>query len=372
MNPVLSAESLSVGYGKKIILEHLDFALHPGEILTLIGANGAGKSTLLKTVSGQLPPISGAVFLENQKLASVPGKILAKKMALVLTQRIDPELMTCFDVVASGRYPYTGRFGILSETDKSKIREAMRMMSLTELSEREFSQISDGQRQRVMLARAVCQEPEVLLLDEPTSFLDIRHKLELLSLIRRLVREKQIAVMMSLHELDLAQKVSDRVLCMKPGERPVLDTPEAIFTDKNIMDVFQVSTGSYQAYSGALELKRPEGRPEIFVIGGGGKGTPIYRQLQRKNIPFATGIIYENDLDYPVAKALAAEVISEQAFEPVQEETLQKALQIMQSCQSVICCPITFGTLNQANQRLAETARKAGKISETNQNPHIP
>lgn len=126
--------------------------------------------------------------------------------------------MTCRDVVESGRYPYTGRLGILSEADREAVDEAMALTSTTELSGVDFAQISDGQRQRVMLARAMSQQPELLILDEPTSYLDIRHKLELLNTLKKLVREKNTAVLMSLHELDLALRVSDKIVCIDGGK----------------------------------------------------------------------------------------------------------------------------------------------------------
>ncbi|MDE6729597.1 MAG: ABC transporter ATP-binding protein, partial [Oscillospiraceae bacterium] len=171
----LQAQQVNFGYGKKIILENLSFALHAGEILTLIGANGAGKSTILKTIARQLRPVAGVIYLNQQDLQNIPEKALARELSVFLTQRIDPELMTCEDVVASGRYPYTGRLGILSDRDREKIQESLALVHALEFRHVAFHKISDGQRQRIMLARAVCQEPEVLLLDEPTSFLDLKH-----------------------------------------------------------------------------------------------------------------------------------------------------------------------------------------------------
>ena len=133
----------------------------------------------------------------------------------MLTERMKPELMTCHDVVATGRYPYTGRLGVLSREDENKVDEALMAVHAQELGIRNFLEISDGQRQRILLARAICQEPEVMILDEPTSYLDIRHKLELLEILRKMAKEKEITVIMSLHEIDLAQKISDKVVCVK-------------------------------------------------------------------------------------------------------------------------------------------------------------
>lgn len=150
----------------------------------------------------------------------------------MLTERMKPELMTCHDVVATGRYPYTGRLGVLSGEDENKVDEALMAVHAQELGIRNFLEISDGQRQRILLARAICQEPEVMILDEPTSYLDIRHKLELLEILRKMAKEKEITVIMSLHEIDLAQKISDKVVCVKGDRIAGFGNPEEIFTEE--------------------------------------------------------------------------------------------------------------------------------------------
>ena len=150
----------------------------------------------------------------------------------MLTERMKPELMTCHDVVATGRYPYTGRLGVLSGEDENKVDEALMAVHAQELGIRNFLEISDGQRQRILLARAICQEPEVMILDEPTSYLDIRHKLELLEILRKMAKEKEITVIMSLHEIDLAQKISDKVVCVKGDRIAGFGNPEEIFNGR--------------------------------------------------------------------------------------------------------------------------------------------
>ncbi len=159
------------------------------------------------------------VSLDGREMGQWPETEIARRMAVMMTERTQPELMTCFDVAAMGRYPHTGRFGILSETDREIVRDALAMVHRRDLADRDFSRISDGQRQRILLARAICQQPQIILLDEPTSFLDIRHKMELLTILKKLVREKRVAVLMSMHELDLAQKVSDYIVCV--GENKI-------------------------------------------------------------------------------------------------------------------------------------------------------
>jgi len=270
--------------------------------------------------------------------------------------------MTCFDVAATGRYPYTGRLGILSREDREKVSQCLELVHASGLAEQDFSRISDGQRQRVLLARALCQEPEVLVLDEPTSFLDIRHKLELLAILKDMVRLRQLAVLMSLHELDLAQKVSDWVVCVRGDRIDRQGPPEEIFSAEYIMELYGGTRGSYSALFGSLELERAAGEPEVFVIGGGGAGIPVYRRLQRQGIPFAAGVLQENDLDFPVAQALAAQVVVEGSFQPVGTESFRRAVEVIEGCRCVLCPLKSFGPMNERNCELRDMADRAGKL----------
>ncbi len=227
-------QALAIGYGKTPLLQNIGIGVQRGQILALIGPNGAGKSTLLKTLAGQLAAQSGTVLLQGQNLTTYTPNARARKMALMLPHTRHTELTTCFDVAAAGRYPYTGRLGILSEQDKQQVRDALHLVQADELADRDFTKISDGQRQRILLARAVCQQPEIILLDEPTSFLDIKGKIELLTILRQLAQEKQVAVIVSLHELELAQKIADAVVCVSPQGVSGVMTPKDAFAAENI------------------------------------------------------------------------------------------------------------------------------------------
>ena len=350
-------ENMTVGYGKTPLIRQIGIHVRAGEIVTLIGPNGAGKSTILRSVIRQLGLLEGTVYLDGMPMKGMGEREIAKRMSILMTERIHPELMNCEDVVGTGRYPYTGRMGILTAEDRGKVREAMEMVHAWDLASRDFSQISDGQKQRILLARAVCQDPSVIVLDEPTSFLDIRHKLELLTILKDLVRRKKVAVLMSLHELDLAQKLSDYIVCVKGEYIERCGTPEEIFTSSYITGLYGITKGSYYAEFGCLEMEPVKGKPQVFVIGGNGSGIPVYRRLQRMGIPFAAGILHENDVDYPIARALASQVISEMPFEPIREETYDRAAEVLASCGQVICCLKEFGTLNDKNRRLAELGR---------------
>lgn len=357
-------EKMSVGYQKRPLIENIEIGLEKGEILTLIGPNGAGKSTILKSIAKQLSLIGGTVYLDEKSVNRMSAAQLSRNMAVVLTEKLRTEMMTCEDVVETGRYPYTGRFGILSDADRRIVKEAMELVQVTDIKDENFAYISDGQRQRVMLARCLCQEPEIIILDEPTSYLDIRYKLEFLSVLQEMRKRKKLTVIMSLHELDLAERVSDKILCISRNSVDRYGRPEEIFEPGYISELFRISEGSYDEGSGCAELSQAKGEIEVFVIAGGGTGRNIYRRLQRQGTAFATGILYENDLDYPTAKALAAEVITAAGFEEMTQEQFLLAQKRLRTCTKVICSKEKFGTLELANQRLLEYAKQCGKQIE--------
>ncbi len=266
-------EQMSVGYQGKPLVRDIEIGLQRGEILTVIGPNGAGKSTLLKSIAGQLKPVGGAAYLEQRKLSDMSGAELSRRMAVVFTEKLQTELMTCEEVAATGRYPYTGRFGILSEEDRRKVEEAMALVRVDRIKEQDFSRISDGQRQRVMLARAICQEPEILVMDEPVSFLDIRHKLEFLSLLQELREKKKLTVIMSLHELELAKIVSDKILCLRGSYVERYGTPEEIFETDFIRRLYGMEEEGIIKDEKLLAYAAQLGRmPEEPGQGGGGDG----------------------------------------------------------------------------------------------------
>lgn len=361
---IFRTKGLTVGYNGKPLIRDIDIEVKAGEILTLIGPNGSGKSTILKSVTRQLKILGGAVYIGEKDLMQIDLKELAKQMSVVLTERMKPELMTCRDIVATGRHPYTGNLGLLSEEDEQIVDESMESVHVLDLQNRDFNAISDGQRQRVLLARAICQQPRVLILDEPTSFLDIRHKLELLTLLRDLTRQRNIAVIMSLHEIDLAQKISDKVICVKGETLARYGTPDEVFHENIIRDLYEIESGSYDPLFGSIELEKPEGEPKVFVLSNGGSGIPVFRNLQKNGIPFAAGILSENDIDYSIAEKLAAEVVKTPAFEPLSQEAVDRALFLAAECETVIDAGVTFGETNRAIENVLKEADRLGKLKK--------
>lgn len=239
------AKNMSVGYGGEPLIKEIEIVLPRGEILCLIGPNGVGKSTVLKSIAGQLRLLGGTVYLGEEVLSEMARERLARRMSVVFTEKLKTEMMTCQDVVATGRYPYTGWFGRLSKEDEQIVEEVMEQVHITDIKTQDFDRLSDGQKQRVMLARAICQEPEIVILDEPTSYLDIRYKLEFLSILQEMREKKGLTVIMSLHELELAKIVSDKILCLKGEYVERYGTPEEVFESDFIERLFDMKEGGF-------------------------------------------------------------------------------------------------------------------------------
>lgn len=355
-------QDMSVGYQGKPLIHDINIGIDRGEIVTLIGPNGSGKSTILKSITRQLRMIGGEVYFEDRKLRELSYKELSTQMAVVLTERMKPELMTCHDIVATGRYPYTGRLGILSREDEEKVDAAMAAVHAQELGNRDFNEISDGQRQRVLLARAICQEPDIIVLDEPTSFLDVRHKLELLAILSRMAKKENITVIMSLHEIDLAQKISDKIICVKGETISHYGVPEEVFREEIIRELYEIDNGFFDPCFGSIELPKPEGEPRVLVVSSGGTGIPVYRRLQKEDVSFIAGILYENDMDYQLARLLAAKVITEKPFREIGDQAYQEALSAIRECDRVIDAGVEIGTCNQRLKEILEEAKRLGKL----------
>lgn len=347
-------ENLSVGYSGKVLIHDINIAVERGQILTLIGPNGSGKSTILKTITNHLEKIAGVVTIEKSNIGKWSNKELAKRLSVMLTDRINPELMTCEQVVAMGRYPYTNHFGTLTPEDKKIVQESLRMVHAEELSDRPFSDISDGQRQRIMLARAICQQPEVIVLDEPTSYLDIRHKIELLDILRKMAAENNVAVVMSLHEIDLAAKISDHVICVKGDRIALFGTPDEVFSDERVSRLYDMETGSFNTLFGSVELMAPVGEPQVFVLAGAGTGIPIYRIFQKHHIPFSTGILFENDVDLQVAKVLTSHIVKAPAFSLINEQQVEEAKKWIDGAAYVVDTGCPIGEQNEKYRELVD------------------
>ncbi|MFI6756642.1 ABC transporter ATP-binding protein [Rhodococcus coprophilus] len=233
----IELRDVTIGYARRRALRQrrvtaiatgLDAVARRGELTALVGPNGAGKSTLLRTLCGLQPVLHGQVLIDGDDLSSVRPSDLATRISVVLTERIDPGLLTVRELVALGRTPHLPASARLSPEDRAVVDWALDAVGATHLAARQFTELSDGQRQRSLTARALAQQPSLLVLDEPTSFLDVPSRVELVDVLGRLAREQNLAVIMSTHELELALRVSDRMWLLDADRTLTCDTPAAL------------------------------------------------------------------------------------------------------------------------------------------------
>lgn len=222
MKPILVGTGLTIGYQARrqptnIVAEGLELHLYAGQLVCLLGPNGAGKSTLMRTLAGMQTPLAGHIWLDEQDVAQLPPAELAQKLSVVLTERVDVGLLSAYDLVALGRYPYTNWRGQLTAVDHAIIQRAISDVGAKPLASRPVSQLSDGERQKIMIARALAQEPRLMMLDEPTAFLDLPRRVEVMHILRKLAHERNRAVLLSTHDLDLALRSADMIWLMANG-----------------------------------------------------------------------------------------------------------------------------------------------------------
>lgn len=238
----LKIKNLTVGYLKeKPVLHKVSLSVQQGEILAIIGPNGCGKSTLLRTLIGLLDPYSGEIFLNQKNIQEYRPRERAQNIALLAQSLEGSEEMTAEEMVSLGRTPFLTSYGALTARDKEIIQTAMQQTDTLQFQTRQLSELSGGEKQRVLLARALAQQPKVLLLDEPISNLDIRYQFEVLEMVFRLARREQIAVVLVLHQINLAAAVADAMLLLsESGTTCALGAPDTVMTSKNLEAVYRV------------------------------------------------------------------------------------------------------------------------------------
>jgi iron complex transport system ATP-binding protein len=236
----LSTENLQIGYGEKIIVDNLNLQINKGEITTIIGANGCGKSTILKTMARVHAANSGVVYLDGKMIHKIPTKEIAKKMAVLPQSPEAPSGLTVYELISFGRSPHQGGFGRLTDEDRQVIHWALDVTGLTSFANQAVDALSGGQRQRAWIAMAIAQETELLLLDEPTTYLDMAHQLEILKLLEKLNREEGRTIVMVIHDLNHAARFSHHMVALRSGKLVKEGTAEEVMTHQVLKEVFQI------------------------------------------------------------------------------------------------------------------------------------
>ena len=253
MKSILITSNLTIGYKSKkgtvTIAENLNLSLKEGKLISLIGANGIGKSTLLRTITGIQPPLKGSVSLNDKSISSYKPLELAQNLSLVLTEKLPPSNLSVFELVALGRQPYTNWIGTLSQTDIEKVQEALELTQIEHLAQKKHFEISDGQLQKVLIARALAQDTPLIILDEPTTHLDLLHKVSLFKLLKKLTQETQKCILFSTHDIDLAIQLSDEMIIMT-SELIVQDEPCHLISKGSFATLFQDEHITFDAEKG--------------------------------------------------------------------------------------------------------------------------
>jgi iron complex transport system ATP-binding protein len=271
---ILTTRNLEIGYRlprreSRAVAKDINIALHRGELVCLLGPNGAGKSTLMRTLCAMQPALGGTVELDGADVFTVSPKERARRLAVVLTERVSAGLLDAYTLVSLGRHPHTGWTGRLTPTDHDVIRWALEATGAAEFAQRHIGDLSDGERQRVMMARALAQEPSVMILDEFTAFLDLPLRVEMMRLLRSLARQTNRAILLSTHDLDFALRTADQVWLLPKDGKLHAGLPEGLVLDGSFQKAFESEGVTFEANKGAFRVHEPHDRAIVV------KGEPL-------------------------------------------------------------------------------------------------
>lgn len=273
MNTKIKTDKLSIGYEEKgrgttLLHEDIKLELMSGEFTCLLGPNGAGKSTLIRTFAGFQPSLEGAVFIEEKQLELLSEKELSQKISVVLTERTNIENMTVSELVSMGRFPYTGFFGSLSNEDKAIVNESIESVGISRMKSRMLTKLSDGERQKAMIAKALAQQTSVIILDEPTAFLDLPSRIEIMRLLHHLAADTDKAILLSTHDLELALQFADRIWLMGKNKQIKTGVPEDLILNNHFKNFFERDGIIFDNYNGAFKTLK-EKKEEVMFTGNG-------------------------------------------------------------------------------------------------------
>lgn len=362
---------LKLSYDTHPVLNGTEFMVERGDLVALLGANGAGKSTLLRCISRILKPSAGHIILDGQELKQFGSKEAARLMAVVPQETAADFDFTVEDIVMMGRFPYLGRFQKEDSEDREIVRRSMEMTGVSHLADRSIAALSGGEKQRVVIARAVCQQPEVLLLDEPTANLDIGYQSMLLELAARLNREQGVTVIAAIHDINLAVHHFDRFILLSGGRVLAAGRAEEVITPENIQKSYGVPASTYRhPLHGVLQVSVVRGRapgekanggPLIHVIGGGEEALPALELLNQKGCRLSVGPVSAQDSGCRFAHFHSLPVIIVPPFTSMDSGHKEGHLALMRNSEAVVVPPIPFGEGNLPILEEVEKILKEGK-----------
>ncbi|HLB63038.1 MAG TPA: ABC transporter ATP-binding protein [Actinomycetota bacterium] len=364
---LLELRGVTAGYGARSVLSDVTLSVGAGEVVGLVGPNGSGKTTLVRVASRTLRPSAGEVLVAGHDPYRLSGSQAARLVAVV-PQDVAPAFsFTALEVTLMGRSPHLSRWGSSDPEDWAVARRAMAAVGVQHLADRPLEELSGGERQRVVLAQALAQDAPVLLLDEPTTHLDLRHVLDLLSLVRVLAERDGRAVLAVFHDLNLAASACDRVAVLDGGRLVLLGRPEEVLTHVMLLDVYGVEADVRPGPRGRptvdVEPPRAAAAPlgrHAHVIGGAGRGAGLMRMLVERGFEVTAGVLHATDTDDDVAARLNLERITVPPFSDVDEESVSACRSLIARADVVVVCDAPYGPGNLANLELALEATESG------------
>lgn len=367
----IEINNLEFGYGDSLILKDISFNVKKGEFLSIIGPNGSGKSTLLKTLNRLTHIKNGSILIDDKDIEEYKTKDLAKKVALVPQDTTLDYEFSVEDVVTMGRHPYKGRFEKEDQEDKAIVYEAMEMTNTFTLKDRLITEISGGERQRVFIAKALAQKTQIIFLDEPTSHLDINHQMDVLNLLKKLNKEKNITIILVIHDINLAARYSDEIILLNHGIIQGKGTPEEVITSENVELAYNLNVIIEKSkYTDTPYLIPLEVRPrldkneikKIHIISGGGTGQQVINKLYYDGHKLSLGVLNIGDSDWNISKALKLNVVEETPFNGITEKAYLKNIEKIKDSDIIIITRVPIGSGNLLNLKAGLEALKMGKI----------
>ncbi len=290
MNELIKIQNVSTGYknpeGYKVVGQDISASLKQGELVCLLGANGAGKSTLMRSMCGFLKTLGGDIIVKNKPVETLSDKVLSREIAVVLTDKVETDNITVEELVSYGRSPYTGFLGRLNNEDKNKVSESIEQCGIADKTNRQVHSLSDGERQKVMIAKALAQDTPIILLDEPTAFLDLPTRVDVMQLLRQL-SSKGKSILMSTHDLDLALQLADKIWLVHADGSFEAGTPEDLLMANAIQKIFNKEKVAFNPKTGLFQVNHQYNH--TVVVKGHGFGYVLLRRaLSRKGIKLTT------------------------------------------------------------------------------------
>jgi len=365
---LLSVNGVECRYGSVKILEEVSFTVQEGDFVGIIGPNGSGKTTLLKSISRTLKPYKGTIILDKTDVYSIKSIDLAKQMAIVPQESNIGFSFTALDIVLMGRNPHMKRFQMESASDLTIVRKAMNRTNTWHLADRPINELSGGEKQRVVIARALAQEPKVLLLDEPLTHLDMINQLEIMDLVKELCTKERLIVLTVIHDLNLAARYCSSILLLKGARIFAAGPVENVLTSENIKAVFHVDaivkkslvTNSLFVIPLTPQKSSTPRNCAIHLIAGAGTGTAVMKALVDEGYEVTAGVLNMLDTDYETAELLKIPTVSEAPFSPITEQSKQLLLEMIKKSAIIVVTSVPFGYGNLSNLETALDAVKRG------------